>query len=78
VFHAFAEGLVGKTQAEGLLGEAIPSPSDTLLISRQEFMRLPLEKRREILNDQAERLEEFYTKDQETGDLGGGDFLDYD
>jgi transcriptional regulator with XRE-family HTH domain len=78
VFHAFAEGLIGKPQAEELLGEAIERPSDTLLIGRQEFMRLPLEKRREILNDQAARLEEIYNKDQEISGLGGGDFLDYD
>ncbi|MBM4031755.1 MAG: hypothetical protein FJ291_08225 [Planctomycetes bacterium] len=46
------------------------------LAQRRAFMRLPMQERRRILAEQAERMASHYEHDAEVRDLGGGDFLD--
>ena len=46
------------------------------LVDRRAFMRLPLQERRRILAEQAERVADHYGRDAEVRDLGGGDFLE--
>jgi len=46
-------------------------------ISRQEFMQLPIEKRRTILAKQAERMLPHYQEDREWQELETGDLIDY-
>ena len=48
----------------------------TCELSRQEILRLPIERRREILAEQSERLSEYYEKDHERSDRQGGDIND--
>lgn len=44
-------------------------------ISRQKFMRLPLEERRTILAKQAERMLPYYQEDREWQELETGDLI---
>jgi len=46
-------------------------------ICRTEFMRLPLEKRRQILAEQAEAMLIHYQQDIEWQELQPGDLIDY-
>jgi len=46
-------------------------------ICRTEFMRLPLEKRRQILAEQAEAMFIHYQQDIEWQELQPGDLIDY-
>lgn len=45
--------------------------------SRQEFMQLPLEERRNILAKQAEVMLQHYQEDREWQELEAGDLIDY-
>ena len=65
-------------KAERMLGK--PPETETQeplgLVQRRAFMKLPLQERRRILAEQADRMAGRYKQDAEVRDLGGGDFLD--
>lgn len=46
------------------------------LIDRRSFMKLPLEERRRILAEQAEKMASFYESDKEWRKLEGGDLIE--
>ena len=60
-------------QAQTLLEEEIEMEQPLTLIQRRNFMQLPLEERRRLMAQQADKLSEHYDQDQEWRDLGGGD-----
>ena len=78
VLRAFAEGLLSHAQAGEMLGGPVNGPEEASLISRREFMKLPTEKRRQALEEQARRLEGHYNNLTANEDNGGGDFVDYE
>ena len=77
VLRAFAEGLLSRAQASEMLGEPVNGPEESSLVSRREFMKLPMERRRQALEEQARRLEGYYHELTENDDIGGGDFVDH-
>ena len=77
VLRALAEGLVGKDEAEAMLAERVDMELPLPIIERRAFMKLPLEERRRLLAEQAEKLAEHYAQDTEWRDVEGGDLVEY-
>jgi len=77
VLRAFAEGLVTQEEAERMLGETVKGKEPITLRQRRAFMKLPLEKRRRILTEQAEKMAAYYKQDLEWKELQGGDIVEY-
>ncbi|MBX3325188.1 MAG: ImmA/IrrE family metallo-endopeptidase [Nitrospira sp.] len=75
--RAYAEGLIGREEVERLLGESFDTKEPLSLIERRAFMKLPLEERRRILSEQAEKLKSHYSEDAASGELQSGDFVEY-
>jgi hypothetical protein len=77
VLRALAEGLVTQEEAERMLGETVKGKEPITLRQRRAFMKLPLEKRRRILTEQAEKMAAYYKQDLEWKELQGGDIIEY-
>jgi transcriptional regulator with XRE-family HTH domain len=77
VLRALAEGLVTQEEAERMLGETVKGKEPITLRQRRAFMKLPLEKRRRILTEQAEKMAAYYKQDLEWKELQGGDIVEY-
>lgn len=75
--RALAEGLIGKEEAESMLGERLAADTALPSIERKAFMKLPLEERRRLLAQQAERLIEHYEQENDSKDLEAGDIVEY-
>ena len=72
-----AEGLMSKEQAESMLREDLHLEEPSSVIERRAFMRLPLEKRRQILAEQAQKAAKYYAEEADRSEGQGGDFIDY-
>jgi Zn-dependent peptidase ImmA (M78 family)/DNA-binding XRE family transcriptional regulator len=75
--RALAEGLISQEEAESIMGERIQADVPLPAVERRAFMKLPLEERRRLLAEQAEKLVAHYDQDSEWRDLEAGDFVDY-
>jgi Zn-dependent peptidase ImmA (M78 family) len=76
--HAFAEGLISQAEAAAMIGEPLQAEGMTLpAVERRSFMKLPLEERRRILAEQAEKLSAHYVQDSEWREMEGGDLVEY-
>lgn len=75
--RAYAEGMISREEAERLLGEPLDVEESLTLIERRSFMKLPLEERRRILSEQAEKLKSHYSEGADRSDLQSGDFVEY-
>jgi transcriptional regulator with XRE-family HTH domain len=72
-----AEGAIRKGEAERILGEEIEMEVPATVIERRSFMKLPLEKRRQILAEQAAKMAVYYETSSEWKELEGGDLIEY-
>lgn len=77
VLRALAEGMVSREEAEQILGEAMGGSLSLSLIERRAFLKLPLEERRKLLAEQAEKMREHYRQDSEWKELQAGDLVEY-
>jgi Zn-dependent peptidase ImmA (M78 family)/DNA-binding XRE family transcriptional regulator len=77
VLRAVAEGLLAPDAGELVLGETIEAESPVSFIERRAFMRLPLEERRRLIQEQADALKDHYDQSREWRDLEAGDFVEY-
>lgn len=75
--RAYAEGLIAREEVERLLGESIDVEEPLTLIERRAFMKLPLEERRRILSEQAEKLKSHYSEGADRSALQSGDLVEY-
>ncbi len=75
--RALAEGLIGKEEAESMVGERLAAETALPTIERKAFMKLPLEERRRLLAQRAEKLAEHYEQDSEWRDLEAGEIVEY-
>lgn len=75
--RALAEGLIGKEEAQSMVGERLAVETALPSIERKAFVKLPLEERRRVLAQQAEKLAEHYEHDSEWRDLEAGDIVEY-
>lgn len=78
VLRAFAEGVIGHEDAEAMLGGKIENQIPLSLVKRRSFMKLPLEERRRLMAEQAEKLSSHYEQDTGWRELGAGDFVEYE
>ena len=76
VYKAFAESLLGQVEAETLLGEKIDDKAPLSLKKIRSLMKLPLEERRRILAEQAEKAASDYNNDRTRAAWQAGDFLE--
>ncbi len=73
-FQGLAEGWLSDEEAEKMLGEKILSKNEnSTLKKRKAFMRIPIEHRRKILEEQAQGLATHYIEE----DIGSGDIIEY-
>ena len=77
VLRAISEGVITHEEVQRMLGEDIEMEQSLTLIQRRAFMKLPLEERRRILAQQAEKMVAHYEEDTEWRELGGGDVVEY-
>lgn len=77
VLRATAEGLIGRDEAERLLGETMERDEPLSLVEKRAIMKLPINERRRILAGQAAKAASVYEADSEWRDLQGGDIVDY-
>jgi len=77
VLHALAERLVSQEDAEAMIGESVQGELALPTIERRSFMKLPLEERRRILAEQADKLTTYYAHDSEWRDMEAGDLVEY-
>lgn len=76
VLRAVSEGVLPHVEAERLLGESLEEEHRQFM-DRQAFMKLPVEERRKVLEEQAKALQKHYDQLTEEDEPGGGDFFDY-
>ena len=76
VYKAFAESLLSQVDAETLLGNKIEDKTPLSLKKIRSFMKLPLEERRRILAEQAEKAASDYANDHLRAAWQAGDFLE--
>ncbi|GAH34785.1 unnamed protein product [marine sediment metagenome] len=75
VIRLFSEGVIDKNTVKRILGENTQFDFPESVIKRQGFMKLPLEKRRQILAEQAKKVAKKYEEIKEEFD--GGDIVEY-
>ncbi len=77
VLRTLSEGVITQDQAQVFFGQKTEMKQSLTLIQRQKFMQLPLEERRRLMAQQAEKFSDHYKENQDWKELEGGDFLDY-
>lgn len=73
-----SEGLISQGDAERMLSERIELEQPVSVVQRRAFLKLPLEKRRQILTEQAKRIAKHYEEDTEWRGLQGGELVEYE
>lgn len=74
--RALGEGLLGKKDAEAMIGETIAGSLALPALERHAFMKLPLDERRRIMADQADKMVAHYEQDREWRELEAADIVD--
>lgn len=77
VLRLLAEELISHEEAERMLKSRIEFKEPLPLVERRAFMKLPIEQRRRILEEQAEKVAEHYRNEKPWGDLPEDDIIDY-
>lgn len=77
ILKAETEGLMSEEEADKILSESVPAPEPSSTQEKRAFMRLPIEERRRILEQQAQDLAEHYSQSGEWRDIEGADFVEY-
>jgi len=77
VYKAFAESLLSQVDAETLLGKKIEDNAPLSLKKIRSFIKLPLEERRRILAEQAEKAVLDYENDHTRDAWQAGDFIEH-
>lgn len=75
--RAVGEGLIDQKDAEAMIGETIGGGLALPALERRAFMKLPLDERRRILADQADKMVAHYEQDSEWRAVEAGDIVDY-
>jgi len=79
VYRAYSEGLISEEEAERLIEESPDGDTPPTLQRRRSFMDLPVEERREVLQKQADEMEEHYRQNRaDRVEIQGGDVYDYE
>ncbi len=73
--RALAEGITTPEEAQQMSGNMFQIEDLSALTTRAEFLRMPLEKRRKLLQAQAEQMQNYYEDSREAFDLESGEGL---
>lgn len=76
--RCLAEGFVTQQEAERLLGHELDGEKVLATPRRRAFLKLPLEERRRILEQQSEQIRKHYEESESWRSLQGGDLIDYE
>ncbi len=77
ILRVLGEGLITREYAETALGEPVILDRPLSVVERRAFMKLPLEKRRQLLAEQAEKMARHYAQDMERREFQGSDIIEY-
>ena len=69
VLRALAEGLIDQKEADQLLGTESEEKPPLSLVEKRAFMKLPLEERRKMLAEEAERMASYYERTSDWKDF---------
>lgn len=76
--RCLAEGFVTQEEAENLLGHKLDEKQAPASLRRRAFLKLPLEERRRILEEQSDQIRKHYEEDESWRSLQGGDILEHE
>lgn len=74
VFRLFAEGIIDQNTVKRIIRADVEFNFPASVIQKRQFLKLPLEKRRQVLAEQAEKVAARYKEAKE--DFGGGDIVE--
>ncbi|HWB86911.1 MAG TPA: XRE family transcriptional regulator [Bryobacteraceae bacterium] len=74
--RCWAEGFVSKQEAERLIGEKLDDRESTTSLRRRAFLRLPMEERRRVLQEQSAQLQKHYETDESWRLIQDGDVIE--
>lgn len=77
ILRTVGEELLTWKEAEKMLGETMRSEQTFSFVKRRAFMKLPLEERRRVMAEQAEKMEAYYKRDGRREKFQGGDIVEY-
>lgn len=75
VIRLFIEGIVDKNTVKRIIGEDTEFNFPTCVVQKHQFLKLPLEKRRELLEKQAASVIDKYSDTLD--EIDGGDIIEY-
>ncbi len=76
--RCFAEGFISQREAEKLINQKLDEKGAPASLRRRSFLKLPIEERRRIMQEQADQIQKHYEQDQSWRDVQAGDVLDYE
>ncbi len=76
VLRLVAEGIMSQSEGERILGEKLELETPASVTERRAFLKLPIEKRRAILSQQASNVARLYEENGEWRELEGGDLVE--
>jgi Zn-dependent peptidase ImmA (M78 family)/DNA-binding XRE family transcriptional regulator len=77
VLRLIAEGLISSADAERILKKKLELEQPASIVERRAFLKLPLEKRRQILAEQAKKMAKYYEQNSEWRDIEGSDVIEF-
>jgi len=77
ILRAVSEGILPQKEAETMLNKKIGVTQPLITVKRRDLLKLPLEERRRILAEQAQRMVQLYNENTEWKDLQGEDIVEY-
>jgi Zn-dependent peptidase ImmA (M78 family) len=75
VIRLFSEGIIDKNTVKRIIGEDAEFDFPSSVVQKRQFLKLPLEKRKKILEEQAAKVIDKYNEVKEEFD--GGDVIEY-
>jgi Zn-dependent peptidase ImmA (M78 family)/DNA-binding XRE family transcriptional regulator len=76
--RCFAEGFLTQEESEKLLGHKLDENQAPATPRRRAFLKLALEERRRILEQQSDQIRKHYEEDESWQSLQGGDVVEYE
>jgi transcriptional regulator with XRE-family HTH domain len=75
--RCWAEGFISRQEAEHLVGQRLDEKESPTSLRRRAFLKLPLEERRRILEEQATQMQKVYEADDSWREIQGGDIVEH-
>lgn len=77
ILKAVCEGVMDIDRAEKMLGDKITKDRPLSLVNLRSFMRLPVKERKRLMEEQANKLADYYKDEVKKNNIGGGDIIEY-